>query len=225
VRFPAPRCAPEASRPGGRRQTLKRVCLSPVHRPPAWAGACPGTRARATSRFALGRRGPGIPPVRADLTAVPHHPGTNDDRLRFLHRRLGEPTGPHLLIDAEHRVDRLRFLLHDRDSKFTAAFDAVFTALGIEMFRTRPHAPRANGLAERWIGTVAASAPTGYRSGATGICAWCWTSTFATTIITIHTPCQQPPNSPESHELHVDADGVKRRPILGGLINGYAQAA
>src|SRR5689334_12127468 len=107
-----------------------------------------------------------------------HPPCPPGRRHRTSDRRLGEPTGPRLLIDAEHRVDRLRFLLHDRDSKFTAAFDAVFTALGIEMFRTPPHAPRANGLAERCIGTVAASAPTGYRSGATGICAWCWTSTF-----------------------------------------------
>jgi putative transposase len=59
-----------------------------------------------------------------------------------------------VLMDAEHRVDRLRFLLRDEDSKFAAAFDAVFTAAGVEVIRTPPQAPRANAIAERWVGTV-----------------------------------------------------------------------
>jgi putative transposase len=36
---------------------------------------------------------------------------------------------------------------------------------------------------------------------------------------------QQPPNPPRAHPVHVDAARVDRRPILGGLINEYAQAA
>ncbi|MEU7876385.1 integrase core domain-containing protein [Dactylosporangium sp. NPDC049140] len=59
-----------------------------------------------------------------------------------------------LLIDLGQRADRLRFLLRDRDTKFTAAFDAVFTAAGIDVLRTPPRAPRANAFAERWVGTV-----------------------------------------------------------------------
>jgi hypothetical protein len=57
----------------------------------------------------------------------------------------GHPTGAwvtqqarNVVMDAEHRVDRLRFPLRDRDSKFTAAFDAIFTTVGTEVIRTPP---------------------------------------------------------------------------------------
>ncbi|WP_244219218.1 integrase core domain-containing protein [Micromonospora arida] len=59
-----------------------------------------------------------------------------------------------LLSDLDQRVAELRFLLRDRDTKFTAAFDAVFTAAGIDVIMTSPQAPRANAFAERWVGTV-----------------------------------------------------------------------
>jgi putative transposase len=49
---------------------------------------------------------------------------------------------------------RFRFLIRDRDSKFTAAFDAVFTGADIRIVRTPDRAPRANAIAERWIGTL-----------------------------------------------------------------------
>ncbi len=52
------------------------------------------------------------------------------------------------------RTDPVRFLIHDRDSKFTAAFDEVFRSEGIRPIRTPVRAPRANAFIERWIGTV-----------------------------------------------------------------------
>jgi transposase InsO family protein len=59
-----------------------------------------------------------------------------------------------LLMDLGDRAERLRFLIRDRDSKFTAAFDAVFAGADIRIIRTPVRAPRANAIAERFIGTL-----------------------------------------------------------------------
>ena len=59
-----------------------------------------------------------------------------------------------LLIDLDEQGKRFRHLIRDRDAKFTAAFDAVFTAAGIDVVKIPPRAPRANAYAERWVRTV-----------------------------------------------------------------------
>jgi putative transposase len=59
-----------------------------------------------------------------------------------------------LLMDLGDRAEQFRFLIRDRDSKFTAAFDAVFAGVDIRIIRTPVRAPRANAIAERWIGTL-----------------------------------------------------------------------
>ena len=58
-----------------------------------------------------------------------------------------------LLMDLEDTGFRVKFVLHDRDASFTAAFDAVFQAGGARVIRSAIQAPRMNSIMERWIGS------------------------------------------------------------------------
>jgi len=59
-----------------------------------------------------------------------------------------------LVVQVGEDVAGFKFLVRDRDTKFPAAFDAVFAAEGIQLLRTPARAPQANAYAERWVGTV-----------------------------------------------------------------------
>jgi hypothetical protein len=59
-----------------------------------------------------------------------------------------------LMSDLGERAQLFRFLIRDRDGKYIAVFDEVFTSEGIEVTRSPPQAPRANAYAERWVRTV-----------------------------------------------------------------------
>jgi putative transposase len=87
--------------------------------------------------------------------------------IELEHRRVhlagttAHPTGAwvtqaarNLLMDFDEHASRFRFLIRDRDTKFTAAFDTVFTAAGIDILKIPPRAPKANAYAERWVRTV-----------------------------------------------------------------------
>ncbi|MGH3085531.1 MAG: integrase core domain-containing protein, partial [Gaiellaceae bacterium] len=64
-----------------------------------------------------------------------------------------------LLMDLDDRSQRPRFLIHDRDTKFSRVFDAIFRSEGIEIIRTPVQAPNANAHAERWVGSVRRECP------------------------------------------------------------------
>ena len=59
-----------------------------------------------------------------------------------------------LMLTLGERAVSFRFLVRDRDTKFTASFDAVFAASGISALRSPPRAPKANAYAERWVSTI-----------------------------------------------------------------------
>jgi putative transposase len=57
-----------------------------------------------------------------------------------------------LMMNLDEHVTSIKFLLRDRDTKFTAAFDAVLGDAGIRILRSPIRAPRANAIMQRWIG-------------------------------------------------------------------------
>ncbi|WTE32001.1 transposase [Streptomyces sp. NBC_01618] len=59
-----------------------------------------------------------------------------------------------LAVDLGLRLESLRFLVRDRDRKYTEPFDAVFASEGIETLKTAPRVPRMNTHCERVIGTL-----------------------------------------------------------------------
>jgi transposase InsO family protein len=59
-----------------------------------------------------------------------------------------------LMMQLDDRKRRFKYLIRDRDSKFSFDFDAVFRSEGIRIIRTPIRAPNANAHAERWVGTL-----------------------------------------------------------------------
>jgi putative transposase len=145
-----------------------------------------------------------------------------------------QPTGEwatqqarNLVMELEDGVGRFRFLLRDRDTKFTAAFDAVFAVEGIRVLRTPVRAPRANAYAERWVGTVRREVLdrmliVGCRQ---------LRSVLAEYVdhYNGHRPHralgQAPPLKPSVPVVLAPPGRVVRRDRLGGLIHEYAQVA
>ena len=59
-----------------------------------------------------------------------------------------------LTSDLTERSRAAKFLIRDRDTKFTSNFDEVFRTEGIRVIKTPVRSPRANAFAERFVGTV-----------------------------------------------------------------------
>ena len=81
-----------------------------------------------------------------------------ESRRVWLGGVTANPTGAWVTQQARNLVDRdgkpPRFLIGDRDSKFSASFDEVFASEDAESMRTPFRARRANAYAERWVPTV-----------------------------------------------------------------------
>ena len=57
-----------------------------------------------------------------------------------------------LLMDLGEQSRRIKFMIRDRGSNFTAVFDAVLADAGIRTVLCSVRTPRMNAIAERWIG-------------------------------------------------------------------------
>src|SRR6266540_5436283 len=57
-------------------------------------------------------------------------------------------------LAVEEELDNVRFLIHDRDTKFSGPFDEIVRGEGVRVIKTPVRAPRANAVAERWVRSV-----------------------------------------------------------------------
>ena len=132
-----------------------------------------------------------------------------------------------LCMDLDDAGRRFRFLIRDRDTKFTTAFDAVFTAVDARIIRTPARAPRANAIAERFVGSLR-------RELLDRILII--NERHAATVLrqyehhyNDHRPHralgQAAPLRPLPQRTTTDTHNVRRRGRLGGLIHEYQQVA
>ena len=124
--------------------------------------------------------------------------------------------------------DRVRFLVHDRDAKFTASFDEIFRTEGVEVIRTPYRAPQANAIAERWVGTVRRECldrmltlSRRHLEATLGVYANHYNGHRPHRALDMEPPTPRP----RLHAVGSGPPSVGRRDLLGGLIHEYEVAA
>ena len=132
-----------------------------------------------------------------------------------------------LLMNLEDHADGFKFLIRDRDTKFTAAFDAVFAAAGVRIIKTPVRAPRTNAIAERWVASARRECLD--RMLITGDRHLRLVLNEYADHYNVHRPHRTLQQNPPAGRLHplaeVTSMSVRRRNRIGGLIHEYAQAA
>jgi transposase InsO family protein len=156
-------------------------------------------------------------------------------RNRYVHilGTTSHPTGAwttqqarNLLMDLDDHTAKFRFLVRDRAGQFTTAFDAVLTGAGIHTVKIPPRCPSANCFAERFVLTA--------RTELTDRILIFGERHLRSVLARYgaHYNGRRPhralrllpprPDHPVSDLAHLR---IRRRPILGGLINEYERAA
>jgi len=142
------------------------------------------------------------------------------------HREWTAQQARNLLMDLGERASRFRFLIRDRDGKFTTAFDDVFAGNGTRVIKTPARSPKANAYAERFVLTARTELTdrmlifgerhlrtilAGYEAHYNGR--------------RPHRSRQLRPPQPDHPVADLSKERIKRRPVLGGLISEYERVA
>jgi putative transposase len=143
------------------------------------------------------------------------------------------PDGPwttqqvrNLLMDLGDHAADFWYLVRDRAGQFTGAFDAVLADAGIKAVKIPPRSPRANAYAERWVRTVRAEVTDRMLIfGEQHL--WATLAQYETHYNgrRSHRSRQLRPPRPDHPVADLSDERIKRRPVLGGLINEYERAA
>jgi putative transposase len=131
-----------------------------------------------------------------------------------------------LLMDLGDRAADFRFLVRDRAGQFITSFDAVLADAGIRAVKTPPRSPHANAYAERFVLTA--------RTEVTDQMLIFGQRHLRTILAEYeahyngrrpHRSRQLRPPRPDHPVADLSQERIKRRPVLGGLINEYERAA
>jgi transposase InsO family protein len=136
-----------------------------------------------------------------------------------------------LALGLGQRFEDTRFLIRDRGSNFTASFDAVFQATGTRILVSAIQAPRMNAICERLVGTLRRefldrvlilgerhlhAVLTDYQAH--------YNTARPHQGIAQHVPDDKP-DAVRTTVINVGRRQIRRKPVLGGLINEYTHAA
>ena len=147
------------------------------------------------------------------VTAHPDGPWTSQQIRNFL-------------MDLGDHAEDFRFLVRDRTGQFTETFDAVLASVGITAAKIPPRSPRANAYAERFVLTARTEVTDrilifGERHLRSVLAEYAQHYNGRRP----HRGRQLHPPRPDHPVADLSRERIKRRPVLGGLINEYERSA
>ena len=121
-------------------------------------------------------------------------------------------------------------MIRDRGSNFTASFDAVFQATGARILRSAVRVPRMNAICERMVGTLRRELLDrvlilGERHLRAVLTEYQTRYNTARPHQGIGQSVPDERDAPRATMIDVDSERIRRKPVLGGLINEYTHAA
>jgi putative transposase len=182
-------------------------------------------------RLAAENHGWGYQRIQGELLKLGHR--VSASTIRRILGVTANPDGPwttqqirNFLIDLGERAADFRFLVRDRAGQFSASFDAVLADVGIATVKIPPRSPRANAYAERFVLTA--------RTEVTDRMLIFSQRHLRSVMAEYarhyngrrpHRALQLQPPRPSHPVADLSQERIRRRPVLGGLLNEYERAA